>query len=51
MVYGLFSALGLGTATGLNAYLPLLVVGVLARWTNLVTLHPPYDGLSSLAGW
>ena len=46
MIPGLLSAFGLATATGLNAYLPLLTLGLLARWTNLVTLHPPYDLLS-----
>jgi hypothetical protein len=43
---GLFSAFGLATAAGLNAYVPLLVVGLLARSTELVTLNPPYDLLS-----
>jgi hypothetical protein len=46
MVHGLLSACGLATASGLNAYLPLLTVGLLARWTNLVRLEPPYDLLS-----
>src|SRR5919205_163688 len=43
MPIGLLSAFGLATAAGLNAYLPLLVVGLLARYTDLVTLNPPYD--------
>ena len=46
MPIGLFSAFGLATAAGLNAYVPLLVVGLLARYTDLVTLNPPYDLLS-----
>lgn len=46
---GLLSTFGLATATGLNAYLPLLTVGLLARWTDLVTLNPPYDLLSNPA--
>jgi hypothetical protein len=46
MFNGLLSSLGLATATGLNAWLPLLVVGLLARWTDLVKLNPPYDWLS-----
>lgn len=41
------SALGLSSAAGLNAYLPLLIVGLLARFTDLVQLHPPWDALSS----
>src|SRR3954451_14768650 len=47
MVNGLLSTFGLATATGLNAYLPLLTVGILARYTELVTLNPPYDLLSN----
>jgi large-conductance mechanosensitive channel len=43
---GLMTALGLSTATGLNAYLPLLILGGLARWTDLITLDAPYDTLS-----
>lgn len=46
MPIGLLSACGLATAAGLNAYIPLLVVGLLARYTELVRLHPPYDLLS-----
>jgi hypothetical protein len=43
---GLMTALGLSTATGLNAYLPLLILGGLARWTDLLTLDAPYDTLA-----
>jgi hypothetical protein len=43
----LFSALGLSTATGLNAYIPLLVVGLLARYTSLIHLSAPYDMLTN----
>ena len=42
-----FSAFGLATAAGLNAYLPLLVVALLARFTDLITLEPPWDTLES----
>jgi hypothetical protein len=45
----LATAFGLSTSAGLNAYIPLLVVAVLARFTSLVTLNEPYDALSS--GW
>jgi hypothetical protein len=34
----IMSAFGLSAATGLNAYLPLLIVGVLARFTDWITL-------------
>jgi len=43
----LATAFGLSTSAGLNAYIPLLVVAVLARFTSLVTLNEPYDALSS----
>jgi hypothetical protein len=42
-----FTGFGLATAAGLNAYLPLLVVALLARFTDLITLKPPWDTLES----
>ena len=42
-----FTAFGLSTSAGLNAYLPLLVVALLARFTDLITLKPPWDTLES----
>ena len=45
-VVGLMTALGLSTAAGLNAYLPLLIVGGLDRFTDLLTLDAPYDTLA-----
>jgi hypothetical protein len=45
-VLNLFQAFGLSAASGLNAYVPLLVVGLLARFTNLIHLHAPYDVLT-----
>jgi hypothetical protein len=44
-----FTAFGLSSSAGLNAYLPLLMVALLARYTNLVTLNAPWDALES--GW
>jgi hypothetical protein len=41
------SAFGLAAATGLNAYLPLLIVGLLARYTDLITLRSPFDALEN----
>lgn len=35
---GLSAAIGLATSAGLNAYIPLLVYGVLARYTDYVNL-------------
>jgi len=42
----LLSAFGLSTAAGLNAYVPLLVVGLLARYTSLIQLGEPFSLLS-----
>lgn len=42
-----FTAFGLSSSAGLNAYLPLLVVALLARFTDLITLDPPWDALQS----
>lgn len=41
---------GLAAPAGLNAYIPLLTVALLDRYTELVTLDAPYDILSSDAG-
>lgn len=45
----LLSAFGLSASAGLNAYLPLLVVALAARFTDLLELRQPYDLLTS--GW
>lgn len=42
-----FTGFGLSSSAGLNAYLPLLVVALLARFTDLITLKPPWDALQS----
>jgi hypothetical protein len=42
-----FSAFGLASAAGLNAYLPLLVVALTARFTDLIQLNEPWDVLTS----
>jgi len=44
---GIFSAFGLSASAGLNAYIPLLVVDLLGRFTNLIQLKPPFDTLTS----
>jgi len=43
------TGLGLSAAAGLNAWIPLLVVGVLGRFTNLVTLPASSRWLEN--GW
>ena len=42
---GYFTAFGLSTAAGLNAYIPLLTVGLLDRYTDLIQLSSPWDKL------
>lgn len=43
----LVTAFGLSASAGLNAYIPLLVVALLAKFTGLVTVSEPYDVLTS----
>jgi hypothetical protein len=47
-MFAALTGLGLSTAAGLNAYIPLLVVGVLANFTDTVKLP---DGYSWLSNW
>ncbi len=47
LLTGIFSAFGLSASAGLNAYIPLLIVALLARFTNLIKLNPPWDVLTS----
>lgn len=42
-----FSAFGLSSAAGLNAYLPLLIVGLAARYTDLIALREPWSTLQN----
>jgi Domain of unknown function (DUF4126) len=44
---GIMSAFGLSASAGLNAYIPLLVVGVIAHYSNWIKLTPPYDLLAN----
>lgn len=43
----LFTAFGLSASAGLNAYLPLLVVALTAKYTHLITLNKPWDVMTS----
>jgi hypothetical protein len=43
----ILAAFGLSGSAGLNAYLPLLVVALAGRYTNLITLKQPWDALES----
>ncbi len=47
VLLGIFSAFGLSASAGLNAYIPLLVVGVIAHYTDLIKLSPPWDALAN----
>ncbi|MEU5865844.1 MULTISPECIES: DUF4126 domain-containing protein [unclassified Nonomuraea] len=47
-MFAALTGLGLSTAAGLNAYIPLLVVGVLANLTDRVKLP---DGYAWLSNW
>lgn len=47
LLLGVFTAFGLSASSGLNAYIPLLIVSLLARFTNLITLQAPWDTLES----
>jgi uncharacterized protein YegL/uncharacterized membrane protein len=46
-LFEIFSAFGLSVSAGLNAYIPLLVVALLAKFTDTLTLKPPYDIMTS----
>ena len=47
ILLGIFSAFGLSASAGLNAYIPLLVVALLAKFTPLIHLDAPWDTLTS----
>ncbi len=47
LLAGIFTAFGLSASAGLNAYIPLLVVGLLARYTDLINLTKPWDALAN----
>jgi hypothetical protein len=48
-VFDVLTGIGLATSAGLNAYIPLLMIGLLGRFTHLITLPPGWDWLSN--GW
>src|SRR5688572_13775701 len=47
VVANILAAFGLSSSAGLNAYLPLLVVALAARYSNLITLKDPWTALES----
>lgn len=47
LLTGIFTAFGLSASAGLNAYIPLLLIGLLGRYTDLIHLNAPWDTLSN----
>ena len=43
------ASFGFSASAGLNAYLTMLIVALAARFTSLIRLNPPFDGLTN--GW
>jgi hypothetical protein len=43
----ILTAFGLSASAGLNAYIPLLVVAILGKFTDLITLNSPWNTLES----
>ena len=44
---GILSAFGLSASAGLNAYVPLLIVALIAKFTNWIQLGETWDALTS----
>ncbi|MDX9992376.1 MAG: DUF4126 domain-containing protein [Anaerolineales bacterium] len=47
LLTGIFSAFGLSASAGLNAYIPLMVIAVIARYTDWFSLQAPFDTLTN----
>ena len=47
LVTSILGGFGLSAASGLNAYIPLLIVGLTARFTDWIKLSPPFDLLAN----
>jgi hypothetical protein len=46
-IVGIFTSFGLSTSAGLNAYLPMLIVALVGRFTDWIRLNQPFDALTS----
>jgi uncharacterized membrane protein len=46
-ILNIFSAFGLSASAGLNAYVPLLVVALLAKFTKLIQLNDTWEPMTS----
>jgi len=49
LLSNIMRSFGLSASAGLNAYLPLLIVALMARFTDLIHLNEPFDTLTN--GW
>jgi hypothetical protein len=47
LLLGIFSAFGLSASAGLNAYIPLFTIAVIAHYTDWFKLNTPYDVLAN----
>ena len=47
LLTGVMAAFGLSASAGLNAYIPLLVISLTARYTDLIQLSSPWDAITS----
>jgi hypothetical protein len=47
LLLGIFSAFGLSASAGLNAYIPLFTIAVIAHFTDWFELNAPYDALAN----
>ena len=47
IVFGIMAAFGLSASAGLNAYIPLIVISLLAKYTDLIKLSSPWDSMTS----
>jgi len=47
LLLGVFSAFGLSASAGLNAYIPLFTIAIIARYTEWFKLNPPFDNLGN----
>ena len=47
LLLGIFSAFGLSASAGLNAYIPLFTIAVIAHYTDCFKLNAPYDVLAN----
>jgi len=46
-VANIITSFGLSASAGLNAYIPLLIVALIARFTELIQLNPTFDPLTN----